>query len=98
MGEKRKITLQYYKITVGFLPHFYCTFFTDPMDFLSYKAFLVQLLANKPHYIVTFIAGCYGVSKGQELVLHEVSEIQGMKVLDNNNEILYYKAQSLMFC
>lgn len=55
------------------------------MDFLPQKAFLVQLLANKQHYIVTLIAGCYGVSIGHELVLQEVSEIQGIKVLNNND-------------
>lgn len=42
-------------------------------------------------------AGCYGVSIGHELVLQEVSEIQGIKVLGDNDEVLHYKVQYLMF-
>jgi len=45
---------------------------------------------------VTLIAGCYGVRIGLELVLQEVSEIQGIKVF-NNDEVLHSKAQYAMF-
>lgn len=67
------------------------------MDFLPKKTFLVQLLANKQLYTVTLGAGCYGVSTGNGLALQEVSKMQGIKVLNNPDEVFRYKEQYLMF-
>lgn len=67
------------------------------MDFLPHKTFLVQLLANKAHHIETLRAGRYALGIGHELVLEEVSETQGIKALNNNDEVLHSKTQYLTF-
>lgn len=68
------------------------------MDFLLHKTFLVQLLANKAHHTETLRAGHYALGIEHELVLQDVSEIQGIKAFNNNEEVLHSKTRDLMFC